>query len=169
LKKVKVPENKSDLRIISLTAFWLKYLEGFILDWLLKEIGHKIDTSQCGGLKGQSTSHYMIDLVNFVLYNQDLNNPHATLAIMYDFSKAFNRQEHNKLITILSDMGCPGWLLKLVMAFLEERRMTLKYRGCTSEEEPLPGGGPAGTKLGLFLFLVLIILFQTRFFVAFLA
>jgi hypothetical protein len=75
---------------------------------------------------------------------------------MYDFSKAFNRQEHNKLITILSDMGTPGWLLKLVMAFLEERRMILQHRGCTSDEEPLPGGGPAGTKLGLFLFLVLI-------------
>ena len=42
------------------------------------------------------------------------------------------------------------------MAFLEERRMVLQYKGCTSEEEPLPGGGPAGTKLGLFLFQVLI-------------
>ena len=82
------------------------------------------------------------------LNNQDLTNPHATLAIMWDFSKAFNRQEHNLLIIILSDMGTPGWLLKLVMAFLEERRMVLQHKGCTSEEERLPGGGPAGTKLG---------------------
>ena len=141
MKKVKVPATESDLRIISLTSFWSKCLESFVLDWLLKEIGHKIDVTQYGGLKGQSTNHYMIDLVNFVLYNQDMKNPNATLAIMYDFSKAFNRQEHNKLITILSDMGTPGWLLKLVIAFLENRRMILEYKGCTSEEEPLPGGG----------------------------
>ena len=34
--------------------------------------------------------------------------------------------------------------------------MILKYNGCISEEEYLPGGGPQGTKLGLYLFLVLI-------------
>jgi hypothetical protein len=95
-------------------------------------------------------------LVNSVLFNQDLRNPQATLALMIDFSKAFNRQDHNTLITILSDMGTPGWLLKLVMAFLTNRKLLLRYKGCTSEMEDLPGGGPQGTKLGLFLFIILI-------------
>ena len=156
LKKVPVPATESDLRVISLTAFWSKCMEQFVIDWLYKEIGHKMDFSQYGGLKGHSTSHYMIDLINFVLYNQDLRNPLATLAIMYDFSKAFNRQDHNTLITILSDMGTPGWLLKLVIAFLEDRKIILRHKGASSEEESLPAGGPQGTKLGLFLFLILI-------------
>ena len=91
-----------------------------------------------------------------MVYNQEVSNPHATLGVMYDFSKAFNRQDHNKLISILSDLGTPGWLLKLVMAILSDRRIVLKYKGCTSREETLPGGGPQGTKLGLFLFLMLI-------------
>ena len=156
LKKVKVPETEAGLRIVSLTAFWSKCMEAFVIDWLNKAIGDKIDFSQYGGLKGQSTSHYLIDLVNFVLFNQDLRNPQATLALMIDFSKAFNRQDHNTIITILSDMGTPGWLLKLVMAFLTNRKMLLKFKGCTSEMEDLPGGGPQGTKLGLFLFLILI-------------
>ena len=131
-------------------------MESFVIDWLHKSIGHKIDFTQYGGLKGQSTSHYLIDLVNFILFNQDLPNPQAILAIMYDFSKAFNRQEHNKLITLLSDLGTPGWLLKLVMAFLEDRQMILRYKSHTSEEENLSGGGPQGTELGLYLFLILI-------------
>ena len=156
LKKVKVPATESDLRIISLTSFWSKCMESFVLDWLYKEIGHKIDFTQYGGLKGNSTSHYLIDLVNFVLYNQDLNNPLATLAVLYDFEKAFNRQDHNTLITLLSDMGTPGWLLKLVIAFLEDRKIILNHNGCTTNEESLLGGGPQGTKLGLFLFLILI-------------
>ena len=49
---------------------------------------------------------------------------------------------HNKLIVILSDLGTPGWLIKIVTAFLTDRRMILKYKGCKSREETLPGGGP---------------------------
>ena len=103
LKKVQLPETEADLHIISLTVFWSKCMESFVIDWLDKAIGSKIDFTQYGGLKGQSTSHYLIGLVNFVLFNQDLGNPQATLAILYDFSKAFNRQDHNTLITILRE------------------------------------------------------------------
>ena len=156
LKKIPSPETESDLRIINLSVFWSKCMESFVIDWLHKSIGHKLDFSQYGGLKGNSTSHYLIDLVNFVLFNQDLRNPQATLAILYDFAKAFNRQNHNILITLLSDLGTPGWLLKLVIAFLTDRKMILRYKGCTSAEETLPGGGPQGTMLGLYLFLILI-------------
>ena len=73
-----------------------------------------------------------------------------------DFAKAFNRIDHNLLITKLSDMGVPGWLLKVVMGFLTNRRMIIRYKGKTSSIKRLPGGGPQGTLLGLFLFLILI-------------
>ena len=82
LKKTPVLETESDLRIISLSLFWSKCMESFVIDWLHQTIGHKIDFTQYGGLKGNSTSHYLIDLVNFILFNQDLRNPQATLAIM---------------------------------------------------------------------------------------
>ena len=52
LKKIPIPISESDLRIISLTAFWSKVMEGFVLKWLDKFIGHKIDWGQFGGLKG---------------------------------------------------------------------------------------------------------------------
>ena len=74
---------------------------------------------------------------------------------MVDFSKAFNRQNHNLLITKLSDMGVPPWLLRIVIAFLSDRKMLVKYKGKQSGIKSLPGGGPQGTLLGL-LFLVLI-------------
>ena len=53
-------------------------------------------------------------------------------------------------------MGVPGWLLKLVISFLSDRSMRVKYKGKLSGFYPLPGGGPQGALLGLFLFLVLI-------------
>ena len=79
LKKVKVPATESDVRIISLTSFWSKCMESFVIEWLNEAIGDKIDFTQYGGLKGQSTSHYLIDLVTFVLYNQDLKKPSCNL------------------------------------------------------------------------------------------
>ena len=118
LEKVTNPIIEDDLRIISLTSFLSKVSEQFIISWLLEYVEGKIDWGQYGGTKGSSISHYLIELVNFVLYNQDLKIPHTVLAAFIDFSKAFNRINHNLIITILSEMGVPGWLLKIVMEFL---------------------------------------------------
>ena len=59
-------------------------------------------------------------------------------------------------MTKLSDMGVPGWLLKIVVAFLADRQMVVKYKGKVSGVKSLPGGSPQGTLLGLLLFIVLI-------------
>ena len=53
-------------------------------------------------------------------------------------------------------MGVPSWLLKIVIAFLTDRRMLVRYRGKESGIKYLPGCGPQGTLLGLLLFIILI-------------
>ena len=156
LQKVPNPENEDQLRVISLTAFFSKVFEQFVIEWLVFHIGDKIDWRQYGGLKGSSISHYMIELINFILYNQDLKDIHAVLVVMIDFSKAFNRQDHNTLIVLLCEMGVPGWLLNIVASFLEDRELLLRYQGYSAKSRKLPGGGPQGSVLGMFLFLVLI-------------
>ena len=155
IAKTTSPKNEDDLRPISLTASFSKLMEQFIVQWLTDCIGDKMDFRQYGGIKGNSVSHYLIEFINFILHQQELENT-AVLACLVDFSKAFNRQDHNILITKLSDLGVPGWLLKLVIAFLKNRKMRVKYKGKYSSLFSLPGGGPQGTLLGLFLFLVLI-------------
>ena len=130
-------------------------MEQFIVSWLLEFIGDKMDFRQYGGTKGNSICHYLIELINFILHQQESDST-AVLACLVDFSKAFNRQDHSILITKLSDMGVPGWLLRLVVAFLKDRSMKVKYKGKFSKLFPLPGGGPQGSLLGLFLFLILI-------------
>ena len=156
LQKVADPQTEDDLRIISLTPFFSKVLERFVVNWLMAYIGNHIDPKQFGGLKGNSINHYIIELINFILYNQDFNLPIAVLACTVVFSKAFNRQNHNLLILKLSEMGVPGWLLNVVSGFLLDRSMVVKYKGVTTESKNLPGGGPQGTLLGLLLFLVLV-------------
>ena len=53
-------------------------------------------------------------------------------------------------------MGVPGWLLRIVIGFLTDREFLVRFKGKTSSRKSLPGGGPQGTRLGLFLFLILI-------------
>ena len=144
LGKVPSPETEDDLRPISLTAFFSKVTEHFVVQWLLKFIGKYIDFRQYGSMKGNSITHYIIEFVDFIMANQDNKSPTAVLACMVDFSKAFNRQNHNILITKLSNMGVPSWLLKIVMAFLTRRSMIVRYKGARSSQKSLPGVGPSG-------------------------
>ena len=150
------PETEDDLRPISLTPFFSKVTEHFVVMWLLSYIKDKIDFRQYGGQKGNSITHYLIEFITFILSCQDSSDQTAILAVMVDFSKAFNRQNHNILITKLSDIGVPAWLLRVVMGFLSDRHMVVRYKGELSETKYLPGGGPQGTLLGLLLFIVLI-------------
>ena len=154
--KVSQPESEDELRPISLTAFFSKVTEHFVMMWLLDYIADKIDFRQYGGSKGNSISHYMIKFINFILSCQDNDDQTAILAVMVDFSKAFNRQDHNLPITKLSDRGVSDWLLRVVAAFLSNRKMVVRYKSKNSSIKSLPGGGPQGTLLGLLLFIVLI-------------
>ena len=144
-----MPQSEDDLRPISMTAFFSKIMEQFVVTWLLEIIGHKMDFRQYGGTRGNSICHYLIEFINFILHEQESEST-AVLACLVDFSKAFNRQDHNTLITKLNDLGVPGWLLKIVMAFLEDRSMKVKYRGKYSSLFSLPGGGPPRHTPGAF-------------------
>ena len=75
LKKVSNPETEDQLRIISLTSYLSKVFEQYVVQWLMEYVGDKLDWGQFGGEKGSSISHYLIEFVNFILYNQDLNIP----------------------------------------------------------------------------------------------
>ena len=66
------------------------------------------------------------------------------------------RQDHNILVTKLSDMGVPPCLLQIVISFLSDRKMSVLYKGKKSSIRSMPGGGPQGTILALLLFLVLV-------------
>ena len=112
-----------------------KTFEQITLDWLLPYISDKIDWNQYGGIRGTSVSHYLIELITLILYNQDLNEPRAVFAAMVDFEKAFKRQNHAKLITKLADWGVPTWLLKIVISFLTERDLVVVYKGEESESK----------------------------------
>ena len=126
------------------------------MKWLIEIIEPQLDWAQYGGQKGYSTSHLIIELLTFIHYNLDLRKKQAIVLTCVDYYKAFNNQDHNNFLIILHEMAVPGWLLRIVSGFLKDRVMIMTYNGGISERKQMPGGGPAGTTLGLLMFMTLI-------------
>ena len=99
ISKVANPESEDDLRPISLTPFFSKVAEHFVVTWLLEHIKSHIDFRQYGGIKGNSITHYLIEFINFILSHQDNKALTAILACIVDFSKAFNRQNRQPVLS----------------------------------------------------------------------
>ena len=141
INKVTLPQTEDDLRNLGLTPFLSKRLEWFLIQWLWPYIEHHIDLDQLGGLPGCSVNHYLIQMLDFVHRNLDNSQqePSAVVCCLVDFSKAFNRIDHNIIVTILSDLNVPTCALCLIMSYLSNRRMCVSYGGATSEEHDIPG------------------------------
>jgi hypothetical protein len=154
IPKVSPTSSEDDLRNISGTPFFSKVYEAFLSDWLLPIVSPYLDPANCGGLKGLSISHYLIRLLHFIHRNIDKAEPHAVVMALVDLSKAFNRVDHLLVIQDLHDMKVPAWLLKILISYLTERSMVIKFRGATSSTRSLPGSSPQGVFLGCFFFMV---------------
>ena len=83
--------------LVHFAAFFSKVFENLVIKWLLEYIGDQIDTKQFGGQRGNSITHYLIEFINFILYNQDMTNPHAVLTLLVDYAKAYNRSDHHTI------------------------------------------------------------------------
>ena len=146
--KVLPPAGYQDLRNLSLTESLSKDFERFLMN---------IDPNQYA-LPGASCSHALIKLIDFILLNtDDSNKPHAVVNLLADWIKAFNKCNHNIIMRILMTMKVPHWLIRLILSYLEKRKMILRFRGCVSDPEEIPGGMPQGTLLGVILYILYII------------
>ena len=154
INKVPVPQSEDDLRNLGLTPFFSKRLEWILIKWIWPYISPHIDLDQLGGLPGCSVDHYLTQMLQFIHENLDngTQKPTAVLAGLIDFSKAFNRIDHNIIVTILSDLNVPTCALRLIMSYLSSRRMCVRYNGAVSDEQEIPGGGPQGGLLTVLLF-----------------
>ena len=154
IPKVCPPACEDDLRNISGTPFFSKLYESCLSDWLMPIVKPFLDPANCGGLKGTSITHYLIRLLHFIHASVDNLSPHAVVLALIDLSKAFNRVDHLLVIQDLHDMKVPAWLLKILISYLTERSMVIKFRGATSTVRSLPGSSPQGVFLGCFFFMI---------------
>ena len=155
IPKVKVVSKLGELRPISLTPVLGKILEGLVADQLLADIRANLDPKQYGNLKGKSTTHYLVDLLDFVLKGLEEKNTMA-LILLVDFQKAFDYIDHTVAVTQLFHLGCRPSILRFVGDFLSHRRHRVAYQDALSEYDEITCGVPQGTRLGVLVFLAVV-------------
>ena len=147
--KISNPKVISDLRKISCTSDYSKIFEGFLKEWIIEDIYSNIDIGQFGGLAGTGTEHMIVCLVDRILKLLD-DNPEksAVIATSLDWAAAFDRQDPTLAIIKFLQLGVRPSLIPILVSYLSDRKIKVKFNGEISELMTLIGGGPQGMLLG---------------------
>ena len=95
--------------------------------------------------------------VGWLVFNVNkLSIKHQHDLIILDFSKAFDRVPHQRLMRKLDHYGIRGSTYNWIEAFLTDRTQQVLVEGATSDSIPVISGVPQGTVLGPLLFLLFI-------------
>ena len=69
-----------------------------------------------------------------------------------DYSKAFNRLEHQACLEAFARKGASNQLIRILASFLKGRTMSVKIENEKSAPRPVNAGAPQGSVLGTYVF-----------------
>lgn len=144
--------NLSNYRPISIIPIFSKCIEKLINERMTSfcDKHQIITTSQFGFRKGRSAELALLTQKELIL--DAIESKLLTLGVFIDFSKAFDRINHDILIRKLEIYGFRGIFLDLITSYLQHRKQHVAISNQTSCTKNIKCGVPQGSILGPLLF-----------------
>ncbi len=155
IPKVPHPQTPMDYRPISLTSTLCKVFERILAQYIIAHTKHLWkNNSQYGFLPGRSTMDAIIQVIESWSQAKDIKQD--VLAIFFDFAKAFDLVNHQKLLVKLQKI-LPSWLVSWIAAYLQTRRQRVCIGKMQTEWKQVEAGVIQGSVLGPILFVLFIL------------
>ena len=150
--KIDNPRMAVDFRPISVLPILSKVYERVILSLLCLHIESKdiYNLGQSGYQKGLSTIYLLLKLRDDI--RKAMNNSEVTLAVLIDYSKAFDTVDYEKLILKLIKLNFTRESIKVMLSYLTNRKQFVQVDDKSSETLNINFGVPQGSILGPVLF-----------------
>lgn len=111
-----------------------------------------LSSAQNGFRSGKSTNTAIFDCLHTIY--DSLNKKEHTVALFYDFSRAFDTVDHQLLLNKLYGIGVRGVTHQWITNYLQNRTNTVQIQGIKSHTTENTVGVPQGSILGPLLFIL---------------